>query len=592
MVVAKRSGLVSLMLTAGFLAACGGGGGGGDSVPASAGATSSASSAASSASSTTSSTSTSSASTSSASSAASSGTGGATGWASVSAAYYVGASSSAASGATTGGEGASASRTYTVSNRNQLIQAFYANGATINEDGSFSGTLDPSPKIIYVSGTISLNMNKALTELSANDYLVAGSCGYTNEASLWPAYYAAYAPAVWNTSLVPPASSGGKYLPNALPKTSGTPEYARDCGYKKQKAVVQIPVPSNTSIIGIGSDAKIIHGNLVIGASSDAPANNVVIRNIGFEDAFDFFPAWDPTDSFPSITSTTQAADSSGCAYGTPTFCVGGRWNAQYDNISVQYATHVWIDHCNFSDGSRLDHDYPVVSSWYFGSSSNPIAQQPEQHVQHHDGLVDVTKIASYVTLSYNRFFNHDKSFNLGGGDTPSTTGENPSVLKITFNNNHFKDLRQRQARMRYGMIHMYNNYYEGTLDSTAAYPWLVAWTVGQSSKAYMENNAFVIGSTGTAAAASNLFGVSLTSSAIKKCTDLGYTSAECGTSFYDTGTLLNGAAVTVGPAVSAYSSSVVNAAYWKPSDYYRYSPADASTLAGSVPASAGVGKL
>lgn len=591
MVAVKNTGIAGLVLAMGLLAACGGGGGSSDSSTTSTSSTSSGTSASASStssgnssnSSSSSDSSTSSSSTSASSSTPASSTG-ATGWASVTAAYY---SNSSTSAGTTGGNGATTAKTYTVTSRNELIQAFYGGNATINTDGTYSGTLDTSAKIIYVSGTISLNMNKALTEYTADAYLAAAGCTYTSAATMWTDYYAAFAPTVWNTSLV---ASGSKYVPNTV---SGAPETARNCAYTKQKAVVVLNVPSNTSIIGLGNSAKIIHGNLVIGGSAGAPADNVVIRNITFEDAFDFFPQWDPTDSFPSVTTTTSATvDSNGCSYTTPTFCVGGRWNAQYDNISVLYATHVWIDHCTFSDGDRLDHDYPVVSSWYFGSSSNQISQLTEQHVQHHDGLIDVTKTGSYVTLSYNKFFNHDKSFNLGGTDTPSISAENPTALKITFNNNYFLNLKQRQARMRYGMIHMYNNYYEGTLDSTANYPWSVAWTVGQSSKGYMENNAFVISSSGTAAAISNLFGTSISSSKITSCTGLGYTAAQCATHFYDTGTLLNGSSVSVGPAVTSSNSAVTNSAYWTPSDYYTYSPAAASTLSSSVPNSAGVGKI
>lgn len=563
MLATQKTGMAGLVLAAGLLAACGGGG-----------------------SSDSSTTSTVSASSSSSSSTPASSTG-ATGWASVSATWY---SASSTSAATTGGAAATTAKTYTVSNRNELIQALYGNSATINTNGSFSGTLDSSAKIIYVSGTISLNMNKALTELTADDY-VTGSCAYSSynystADAMWSAYYTAFAPVTWNTSLV---LSSGKYVPNAV---SGDPESARVCAYALQKKVVALTVPSNTSIIGLGDSAKIIHGNLVIGASSSAPADNVVIRNITFEDAFDFFPQWDPTDSFPSVTDTTSVVDTNGCSYSAPTYCVGGRWNAQYDNISVMYATHVWIDHNTFSDGSRIDANYGTVSSWYFGSSSNKISQATEQHVQHHDGLVDITKTGSYVTLSYNEFFNHDKSFNLGGTDTPSTTAENPTVLKITFNNNYFLNLKQRQARMRYGMIHMYNNYYEGTLDSTANYPWSVAWTVGQAAKAYMENNAFVISSSGTAAAISNLFGTSISSSKITTCTGLSYTTAQCAAYFYDTGTLLNGSSVSVGPAVTSSNSAVTNSAYWTPSDYYTYSPAAASTLSTTVSSNAGAGKI
>ena len=74
---------------------------------------------------------------------------GATGWAST-------------NGGTTGGTGATTAKTYTVSNRNDLIQALYGNAATIADDGGVTGTLDNSPKIIYIFGTINLNVDRLL----------------------------------------------------------------------------------------------------------------------------------------------------------------------------------------------------------------------------------------------------------------------------------------------------------------------------------------------------------------------------------------------------------------------------------------------
>lgn len=97
--------------------------------------------------------------------------------------------------------------------------------------------------------------------------------------------------------------------------------------------------------------------------------DNVIIRNIAFEDAFDYFPAWTPTDSYvtpptganpaslyPRCQATIDAAGDLG-----PHQCPGDRWNSENDNISVANATHVWIDHCTSSDGAREDHLVPSV---------------------------------------------------------------------------------------------------------------------------------------------------------------------------------------------------------------------------------------
>ncbi|NSL54100.1 pectate lyase family protein [Uliginosibacterium aquaticum] len=546
MLVQKKPGIALLLATAAALVACGGGGGGGSSSTTTTSSTSS----------TSSSTAASSASTSSNASATATlvGSLGATGWAT----YGTG---------TTGGNSATAAKTYTVSTRAQLIQALYGNSATINADGSIaSGSLDSSAKIIYVSGEISLNTNKAGTELTADDYLTyanaasstCASYGYTTTAALWAAYYAAYTPSVWGNSTA----------------VSGTPESARVCAANIQKKVVRLSIPSHTSIIGLGSNAKIVHGQLLLdGGSSTSVVSNIVIRNISFEDAFDFFPQWDPTDS------TT------------------GRWNSAYDNISVNYATNVWIDHNTFSDGSRIDHDYPSVwtDSGWTGSDFK---------VQHHDGLLDITKAANYVTASYNHFHDHDKSMLIGSTETASTTAENPSVLKVTLHHNYFQNLKQRQPLVRYGVVHLFNNYFTGDMSSSANYPWSVAWSQAQGAKLYVENNVVQL-SNGTPTGANVYKGSSGSKTAA--CVTTTSTSTEyCSAYAWHVGNILNENALDAGGAVTGVTTTnvTVSSTPWyainattgaptaKPSDFYTYTPEATSNLATTIPASAGAGKL
>jgi pectate lyase len=461
---------------------------------------------------------------------------------------------------TTGGQGALAVKTYTVRNRNQLIQALYGNTAVIKADGSFSGTLDTSKKVIYISGTISLSMNGALAELSADDYVAqtnaaGGSCasyGFATFSAWWNAYLDAYKPPY---ATVP----------------SGVPESFRACAANQQKKIARITVPSNTSLIGVGSTAKIIHGNLMVsGTGASTPVDNVVIRNIAFEDAFDFFPQWDPTDS-------------------------GGRWNSAYDNVSVQQATHVWIDHCTFSDGTRRDDQFPSV--WpapYDG---------PLYEVEHHDGLVDVTATANYVTLSNNHFHDHNKTSLIGGSDTASLTDNNPGVLKTTLHHNYYQNVTQRQPRVRYGMVHIYSNYYTGE-NGADYYGWSAGWASGQGSKIYAENNVFDI--TGNTAAVNKVITTSLSASKVTSCAALaGMSTAYCSAYIYDTGTVLNGVSVNASDSAHTQNALVTaTATPWPsaasptttpsatPASYYNYNIGATTDLATSVPANAGVGKL
>ncbi|MCI3988225.1 pectate lyase, partial [Bacillus vallismortis] len=58
---------------------------------------------------------------------------------------------------TTGGSTASSSNVYTVSNRNQLVSALGKDTHT-------------TPKIIYIKGTIDMNVDDNLQPLDADDY--------------------------------------------------------------------------------------------------------------------------------------------------------------------------------------------------------------------------------------------------------------------------------------------------------------------------------------------------------------------------------------------------------------------------------------
>ncbi|MEY2934948.1 MAG: hypothetical protein RL033_5697, partial [Pseudomonadota bacterium] len=159
---------------------------------------------------------------------------------------------------TDGGAAADAAHIYTVTNRTELVHALYPD-AVIAEDGTFTSAngADPTAKIIYVRGTISLSTNLAGAELTLPDYACEG---YDFEA-----FKAAYAPTEWNKQLV-----DGEL--REIPACPGSQEALRDCSRRRQRAVMELKVGSNTSLFGVGDDAKIIHGGIIIGGTSGAPA--------------------------------------------------------------------------------------------------------------------------------------------------------------------------------------------------------------------------------------------------------------------------------------------------------------------------------
>jgi len=111
-------------------------------------------------------------------------------------------------------------------------------------------------------------------------------------------------------------------------------ETARVAAHTKQQNRIRVNLTSNTTLIGLGPDARIVNAHVRVNN-----VQNVIIRNITFEDAFDCFPQWDPTDG------------------------ALGNWNSSYDNISLTGATNVWVDHNAFNDGEHPDSAQPV----YFG---------------------------------------------------------------------------------------------------------------------------------------------------------------------------------------------------------------------------------
>jgi pectate lyase len=363
----------------------------------------------------------------------------------------------AAGTGTTGGAKATSDNIYTVGTRKELVDALKKAG--------------DQPKIIYIKGTVNLSTDDSGRELVEKDY---ADPGYSFEA-----YKKSYDPAVWNRQAL---------VKGKPPALSGPLEEARERSKQNQAKVVLIHVPSNTSIIGAGADAKIIKGNLFIGKGAD----NVIIRNIAFEDAFDYFPEWDPADSFS--TKRTEPVIEFGQNYTVPgcqdSFesdergpqrCNGGRWNSEYDLISVNGGTHVWIDHCSFSDGERMDKQFPPV----FVAPYN----QPAQKVQHHDGAVDITNQADFVTLSYNHFYQHDKLNLIGGSD--SLTSDR-GTLNVSFHHNFFENAKQRQPRVRFGKVNSYNNYFVGDMDDHF-YPFAQSVGLGREAKVVFQNNAFDI---------------------------------------------------------------------------------------------------
>jgi pectate lyase len=237
------------------------------------------------------------------------------------------------------------------------------------------------------------------------------------------AYLRAYDPAVW-----------GKRAPQ------GPLEDARRRSAQRQAAVVLLHVPSHTTLIGVGNDARLVHGTLMLDR-----VDNVIVRNLHFADAYDYFPAWDPNDN------------------------ASGEWNSDYDNLSLRGATHVWVDHCTFDDGERPDQGEPVALG---------------RRMQRHDGLLDITRQSDHVTVSWNQFRRHDKTMLIGGSDGHR---DDSGRLRVSLHHNLWEQVMERTPRVRYGQVHLVNNLFVAQAEPPYAFGYSIG--IGWQSRIFSERN-------------------------------------------------------------------------------------------------------
>lgn len=292
-----------------------------------------------------------------------------------------------------------------------------------------------APRIIYVDGVIDANVDDTGRPLACEDYY---RDGYTQAAFL-----AFYNPA-------------GAWGPNPPLNTAGSLEAARRASAAAQSARIRMRVPDHTTIVGTDRSATIRGAWFDLRGTAAVPRRNIIIRHITFEDVYDCFPAWTPNRNPDGTWAGT------------------GAWDSEYDAVSLRDTEHVWIDHNEFRDRTTVDSTLPSI----FGAK-----------YQIHDGLVDITNASDLVTVSWNRFLDHDKTMLIGSSDAaPADVG----CLRVTLHHNHFENVGQRAPRVRYGQVHVYNNYYVIPDGAVHSYSWGVGFQpLPLESGIFAESNFF-----------------------------------------------------------------------------------------------------
>jgi pectate lyase/lysophospholipase L1-like esterase len=252
-------------------------------------------------------------------------------------------------------------------------------------------------------------------------------------------------------SAVHTVGTRGELLAALAPAAAAAPDHARiiqvrgtiDMADGAKPGVVRLP--SHTTLIGLGEDAGFGNASIVV-----ANASQVIIRNLTISNPCDPEPKWDPQDG------------------------PNGNWNSQFDGITVTGSHHVWIDHNSFTDAPRTDGQAP---------KENGMMKQC------HDGALDITAASDFVTVSNNHFALHEKNTLVGGSDR--ATGDD-GHLRVTFANNFFDHVAARAPRVRYGQVHLLNNYHKGSRKHPE-YPHSYSVGIAKQAHVIVDANAYDI---------------------------------------------------------------------------------------------------
>ncbi|MBQ8013618.1 MAG: Ig-like domain-containing protein [Treponema sp.] len=358
-----------------------------------------------------------------------------TGWASyVGSTYYDKTSANTppdSSTGTSGGYGAASGKIYTVSTRTALQSALSGNDR----------------KIIYIDGMIDMTDGmlpaKANTSSTALDsWIKSQASSLTNSSSYGDVSSKVTSLVTWKTWY----ASGVK----STADESGVYKTARSSLSSKYGSIIKLNIPSNTTIIGLTESSGIRGGCIKISGAS-----NVVIRNLFIQDSFDPFPQIEKGDGF----------------------------NANWDGIEISNsAKYIWIDHCTIQDTiATTDDDFDHIK----------LSDGEELKYQVFDGLCDIKQASDFVTVSYCKFANHDKT-SLIGHSSSYTADLNHQT--ITLHHNYYYNCNQRLPMVRFATIHIYNNFYETSGGRGNSY----CIGLREQNRVYAENNYFGSGVTPT----------------------------------------------------------------------------------------------
>ena len=208
------------------------------------------------------------------------------------------------------------------------------------------------------------------------------------------------------------SSSTTTYKGSDFSALKGKTVYDDDSYYN----MLEVKGSSNITIEGVGADAEIFQFGI-----SFEECNNIEIKNLTFTDY--------PEDALNFL---------------------GG------DRSDLANFSRYWIHSCTFNRG---------YNAWDISGERDKYAG---------DGSIDFNNV-SYVTLSYNKFYNCKKTSLFGSSDSQA-------CMNMTMHHNYFYRVESRLPLGRNVNIHSYNNYFESCKNAS---------DLRKNSYIFSENNYF-----------------------------------------------------------------------------------------------------
>ncbi|MCR6641885.1 MAG: T9SS type A sorting domain-containing protein [Sporocytophaga sp.] len=191
---------------------------------------------------------------------------------------------------------------------------------------------------------------------------------------------------------------------------------------------------SNKTLFGVGTKGFINQ----IGVSIQSQ-HNIIIRNLKF-----------------TMTGVpiTNDGENKIAGFNFDPDCIAIQADDETLPEAQRKSSHIWIDHCEFYN------EDPTVMTDY----------------DRYDGLLDAKNNCQYITISWNYFHDHHKACLFGKGNSDDFD------RKITMHHNKFENIGSRMPLMRFGKLHMFNNYTTRCLEGNGL-------NVRINSNAYVEKN-------------------------------------------------------------------------------------------------------